>query len=219
MAERRFRGGDRPRLVYVRGWRNYRPERMGGLVPQDWRYREIELYDLETCDLSEVDALYITGSHDQIFLKTIQPKLEAYLADGGHFFINGHIELPWLACLSQFKAVSPRPFTNWQIRPADPGPWFGRMDFATFHLWEGVLGQYARGYTDPPAGARQLCLIGGPGDEGPVDWVWRSPGGGKVLMHNGDDIAMFCSDPRVQPNLLHDLLNALVFSDDPPHRG
>jgi hypothetical protein len=120
-----------------------------------------------------------------------------------------------LACLSPFKAVPPRPFRNWAIRPATPGEYFGRMDFETFRLWEGVLGQYARGYSDPPPGAQWLCLIGAIGELGPVDWVWKSPSGGKVLMHNGDDLSMFCSDPRYQPNLLWDILNALVFSDEP----
>ena len=51
--------------------------------------------------------------------------------------------------------------------------------------------------------------------EGPVDWVWRMPGGGKVFVHNGDHIEAFCSDPRFEPNLLHDILHALVFSDEP----
>ena len=34
-------------------------------------------------------------------------------------------------------------------------------------------------------------------------------------MHNGDNIEMFCSDPRRKPNLFQDILNALVFSDEP----
>jgi hypothetical protein len=94
------------------------------------------------------------------------------------------------------------------------------MDFAKFHLHEGILGQYARGFSPAPHGAQELCLIGGPGPggetvEGPVDWVWRHPIGGKLFVHNGDHIEQFCSDPRHQPNLLHDILNALVFSDEP----
>lgn len=148
----------------------------------------------------------------------------AYLASGGHFVINGHIILPWLPCLSQFKAVSPRPFTNWMIRPARPGRYFGRMDFESFHRHEGILGQYSRGYTSLPRGGQCLCVIGGPTadgtiDEGPVDWVGRMPGGGKVFMHNGDHIEQFSSDPRHRPNLLHDILDALVFSDEPAEAG
>jgi hypothetical protein len=210
-----FRGGRTPHLLFARSPGTHNPLRMGGLVPQHWRYRAADIYDLAWLGLGDVDVLLIPDSHDQLFMKSIEPRLMAYLASGGHFLINGHITQPWLPCLQPYKAVSPRPFTNWMIRPADAGVFFGRMDFETFHRWEGILGQYARGYSDPPAGAQWLCLIGGPDDEGPVDWVWRMPGGGKVLMHNGDNIHYFCSDPRHQPNLFHDILNGLVLSDEP----
>lgn len=222
MTERRvaFRGGSRPHLLSIRSTLSYNKDRMGGLVPQEWRYSACDNYDMETADLGDVDVLFVSGMHDQIFMKSIEAKLVGYLSCGGNFLINGHIILPWLPCLSRFKAVSPKPFTNWMIRPAEPGAYLGRMDFESFHRHEGILGQYARGYTGAPDGAQPLCLIGGPGrdgaiDEGPVDWVWRMPGGGKVFMHNGDHIEEFCSDPRCQPNLLHDILNALVFSDEP----
>ena len=218
--EATLRGGGRPHLLYLRSTRSYNIDRMGGLVPQDWRYSAADVYALKEMSLHDVDVLFFSGMHDQIFLKTIEPKLVAYLAAGGHFLINGHIILPWLPCLSTFKAVSPKPYTNWMIRPATPGAYFGRMDFEEYHRHEGILGQYARGYSDAPPGAKILCLIGGPAPdgavhEGPVDWVWRMPGGGKVFVHNGDHIEQFCSDPRRQPNLLHDILNALVFSDEP----
>lgn len=221
MTERRtsFRGGSRPHLLYCRSTRSYNQDRMGGLVPQDWRYTATDNYALETRDLSDIDVLFVSGMHDQIFMKSIEPKLVDYLASGGSFLINGHIVVPWLPCLSPFKAVNPRPFTNWMIRPAQPGAYYGRMDFENFHRHEGILGQYGRGYSDAPEGAQRLCMIGRAtedgSEEGPVDWVWRMPGGGKVFMHNGDHIEQFCSDPRYQPNLLHDILNALVFSDEP----
>jgi len=219
-ADVTLRGGASPHLLYIRSTRSYNKDRIGGLVPQDWRFSVADTYDLEGRELQDVDVLFLSGMHDQIFLKSIESKLLDYLSSGGHLLVNGHIILPWLPCLSPFKAVSPKPFTNWMIRPAQPGAYFGRMDFETFHRHEGILGQYARGYSDPPEGAQHLCLIGGPAPdgtfhEGPVDWVWRMPGGGKLFLHNGDHIEQFCSDPRFQPNLLHDILNALVFSDEP----
>jgi hypothetical protein len=220
-VERGFRGGGRPHLFYVRSTRSHNKDRMGGLVPQDWRYSEADIYALEQRDLGDIDVLYLSAMHDQIFLKSIEDKLTAYLASGGHFVINGHIIIPWLPCLSSFTAVSPKPYTNWMIRPSEPGAYFGRMDFEDFHRHEGILGQYARGFSAAPEGAQQLCMIGGPTPDGgildgPVDWVWRWPGGGKVFVHNGDHVEAFCSDPRHQPNLLHDILEALVFSEEPP---
>jgi len=210
-----LRGGQRPHFLSVETHDTFQVDRIGGLVPQTWRLSRCDQYDLEQRDLDDVDVVYVPGSHDQLFFKSIEARLVKYLATGGHFLINGHIFLSWLPYLRPFKAVPPRPFSNWRIRPADPGEYFGRMDFETFHLWDGVLGQYARGYSDPPPDAQWLCLIGADAEAGPVDWVWRMPGGGKILMHNGDNLAMFCSDPRVQPNLLWDVLHALVFSDEP----
>lgn len=210
-----LRGGDRPHIVQAHDYTNYKPFRMGGLVPPRWRSSRIGLYDLEHFPLDDVDVLIVPGYHDQIFMKSIEPKLAGYLAAGGNFIVSGHLTLPWLPWLSPFKAVSPKPFTNWMIRPANPGRYFGRMDFENFHRHEGILGQYARGYSDAPPGAQWLCLIGRPGDEGPVDWVWRIPGGGKLFVHNGDNIEWFCSDPRREPNLFHDILNAILFSDEP----
>jgi hypothetical protein len=210
-----LRGGDKPHLVYTLCHGTWRPDRMGGFVPQNWRFTVIDLYELEEFGLDDVDVLLIPDGHDQLFMKSIEGRLAAYLTAGGHFFINGHLTLPWLPWLSRYKAVNPRPFTNWMIRPANPGRYFGRMDFETYHRWEGILGQYGRGYSDPPPGAQNLCLIGGPEDEGPIDWVWRLPGGGKLFMHNGDNLENFCSVPRQQPNLFQDILNAIVFSGEP----
>jgi hypothetical protein len=129
----RLRGGRRPHLRYARCYGTYKPDRMGGLVPQDWRYSSADIYHLAEVDLADVDVLLIPGNHDQLFMRSIEPRLVAYLAAGGHLLVNGHITEPWLPCLSPFKAVSPRPFTNWMIRPMHPGAYFGRMDFETFH--------------------------------------------------------------------------------------
>jgi hypothetical protein len=94
-------------------------------VPQIWRLSHCDQYDREWRVRDDVDVVYIPGTHDQLFFKSIEARLVQY---------------------------------------------------------------------------RQM------------------PGGGKVLMHNGDNLAMFCSDPRVQPNLYWDVLHALVYSDEPrPH--
>src|SRR5262245_38480546 len=131
---RTFRGGARPHLVFALCYGTWKPDRMGGLVPQSWRFSPVDLYRLEHLGLDDVDVIMIPGNHDQLFLKSIEPRLVAYLAAGGHFLINGHLTLPWLPwlpCLSPYQPVNPRPFTNWMIRPAEPGAYFGRMDFET----------------------------------------------------------------------------------------
>jgi len=175
-----------------------------------WTAEAKQPYDMTEADFTAADVLYVCGGSDQIYLSSIQPALLAYLERGGHFVINDHVILPWLPFLQKWQPVPPRPFTNWAIRPGNPGAYFGRMDFATFHVWKGVLGQYSRGYSEPPPGADWLCLIGQQNDLRPVDWVWRYPGGGRVFMHCGDNIHDFCSPPDGDPNLTYDILNAIV---------
>lgn len=175
-----------------------------------WRAEATEPYDMDDAQLDAADVIYVCGPPDQIYLASIQDRLMAFLRRGGHFVINDHVMLPWLPFLKRWEAVPPRPFTNWTIRPGEPGGYFGRMDFDTYHVHKGVLGQYSRGYSPPPEGARELCLIGAPDDLKPVDWVWQFPGGGRVFHHCGDDIHAFCSDPRREPNLTYDILNTIV---------
>ena len=79
-----FRGGARPHMLYVRSTRSYNIDRMGGLVPQVWRYSACDAYELEARALDDVDVLFVTGMLDQIFMKSIEPKLVAYLEAGGH---------------------------------------------------------------------------------------------------------------------------------------
>lgn len=175
-----------------------------------WSAEALELYDLEDRHLAEADVVYIYGGSDQIYLASIQDRMMAFLKRGGHFVINNHVVIQWLPFLNRFQTVPPRPFTNWMIRPHEPGAYFGRMDFSTFHVHKGVLGQYSRGYSEPPPGAQLLCMIGPEDDLKPVNWVWRYPGGGRVFFHGGDDIHNFCSKPGSEPNLTYDILTAII---------
>jgi hypothetical protein len=175
-----------------------------------WSAEALEPYDLEDRHLAEADVVYFCGGSDQIYLASIRDRLMGFLARGGHLVINDHVAIPWLPFLNRFQAVPPRPYTNWMIRPHQPGAYFGRMDFSTFHVHKGVLGQYSRGYSEPPPGAQLLCMIGAEDDPKPVNWVWRYPGGGRVFFHAGDDIHQFCSRPGREPNLTHDILTAII---------
>jgi len=175
-----------------------------------WTVEGMQPYDLDDRHLAAADVIYFCFMSDQIYLATIQDRLMAFLQRGGHFVINDHVVIQWLPFLNRFQTVPPRPFTNWMIRPHEPGAYFGRMDFSTFHVHDGVLGQYSRGYSEPPPGAQWLCMIGPEDDLKPVDWVWRYPGGGRVLFHAGHDLYKHNSGPGQEPNLTHDILRAIV---------
>lgn len=203
----------RNRLLYLSCWGEWRPEAFPAKVPGHWLPSACPIHQLGDVMLESFDVIYVPGTHDQVFLASQTERLVGYLAQGGNFIVNGHIAIPWLPFLSRFQAVPPRPFTNLDIRPAEPGRYFGRMDYATYHRHEGILGQYARGWSDPPEGAQWLSLIGPSDDPKPVDWVWRYPGGGNLFVHNGDSIHWFCSEPGDEPNLLHDIIAAIVQPD------
>lgn len=175
-----------------------------------WQVTLVPEAEIPNVDLTPFRVVYVPTPHDQILMQRHTQQFLDYLAGGGNLLINGHIVRPWLPFLNRFQAVPPRPFTNLMIRPHTPGPYLGRMDFETFHRHGGILGHYARGWSDPPDGAQLLAMIGPPDDLKPVDWVWRFPGGGKVFMHNGDGIHWFQSQSRDEPNLTREVLDALA---------
>lgn len=195
-------------LLYLRSHNDHRIERMREDLPDRWSTTVGRISDYRD-KLERFDVVYVPSRHDQLELGQHGAALWQYLNDGGHLIVNGHIVRPWLPVLQRFQAVPPRPFTNLRIQAADPGDYLRRLDFDEFHLHQGVLGLYARGWSPPPDGAQVLSTIGAASDPKPVDWLWQSPGG-RLLMHNGDCLHWF---PRVaEPGncIILDILDAIV---------
>lgn len=145
--------------------------------------------------LETTDTLYIPSSHDEVFLKRRSADLLAFLAGGGNLIICAEPCQPWLDFMAPFHAVSSRPFTNIKVRVRnDRFGIFGDLG-EDFDGWQGVFGQYARGWTDPPPGAIWLTDVGPPNDPKPADWIWRYPTtagrSGFVFMHNGDNMTRY----------------------------
>ncbi len=178
-------------------------------VPSEWRPEGLEeslkgagfdtlfapLYQLGPELLEGTDTLYIPSSHDEFFLKSKAEDLLVFLAQGGNLIICAEPCQPWLPFMAPFHAVPARPFANIKVRVRDDR-------FAIFsHLgdgfdgWKGIFGQYARGWTDPPAGAIWLTDVGSQNDPKPADWLWQYPTstgrGGYVFMHNGDNMTRY----------------------------
>ncbi|MCB1471096.1 MAG: hypothetical protein KDK08_28915, partial [Rhizobiaceae bacterium] len=153
------------------------------------------MYRLGVDMLALTDILYIPSSHDEFFLASRQADLLAFLERGGSLVICAEPCRPWLPFMAPFVAVPPRPFTNIKVRVKDDrlGIFVDLGD--GFDGWKGVFGQYARGWTDPPAGAVQITEIGPENDPKPADWLWRYPAesgrGGFVFMHNGDNLTRY----------------------------
>ncbi len=178
-------------------------------VPSEWHPAWIEesleragfktsfapLYELGPELLEKTDTLYIPSSHDEFFLKSRSDELLAFLAHGGNLVICAEPCQPWLPFMAPFHAVSPRPFTNIKVRVRNDR--FGIFSDLgeDFDGWEGIFGQYARGWSDPPPGAIWLTDVGPEGDPKPADWLWQYPTttgrGGYVFMHNGDNMTRY----------------------------
>ncbi len=205
---------DRTRkLLYLRTWDEWRLDNIAKALPSYWQTTFQVMHGMNEVELADYDVLYFPSAHDQLFMLTQTERVLRYLADGGNLIINGTFARPWLPFLKPFQAVPPRPYTNLMIRPHTPGKYFGRMDYETYHRHDGILGQYARGWSEAPEGAQLLSMIGAEDDLHPVDWVWRYPGGGNVFVHNGDCIHWFKSAPSDKPNLMLDILEAIIEKD------
>ncbi|WP_246810712.1 hypothetical protein [Ensifer sp. ENS09] len=153
------------------------------------------LYELGPELLEKTDTLYVPSSHDEFFLKSRSDDLLAFLARGGNLVICAEPCQPWLPFMAPFHAVSPRPFTNIKVRVRNDRFGIFADLGGDFDGSEGIFGQYARGWSDPPPGAIWLTDVGPEGDPKPADWPWQYPTttgrGGYVFMHNGDNMTRY----------------------------
>lgn len=167
------------------------------------------LYQLTSEVLDQTDILYIPSNHDQYFLQTIQGILLDFLTRGGHMIINSEPVIPWLPFLTLYRSVPPRPFTNLKVRVHDDRCGFFQNMDEGFDGWEGVLGQYARGWTEMPSGAICLTEVGSDSAPKPADWLWRYPTetekGGFVFMHNGDNMIRYPDHGPHKEQLVRDI--------------
>jgi hypothetical protein len=175
-------------------------------------------YQLDADMLAETDILYLPHVHDQLFLRQKQGLLLDYLARGGHMIICAEPAVPFLPFLHGFQAVPPRPFTNIKARVRnDPLGFFKNMP-QDFDGWQGIFGQYVRGWSAMPEGAIWLTDIGSAEDPKPADWLWQYPTdtgrGGLVFMHNGDNMIRYPDHGPHQQGLVRDICLGLM-----RHRG
>ena len=171
-------------------------------------------YQLGADHLAGTDILYIPHIHDQFFLRDRQPLLLDFLARGGHMVICSEPAIPWLPFLGSFQSVPPRPFSNIKVRVRnDPFGFFRNMD-AEFDGWQGIFGQYARGWSRMPEGALWLTDVGSQEDPKPADWLWQYPTdsgkGGMVFMHNGDNMVRYPDHGDHVQGLVRDICLGLI---------
>ena len=184
-------------------------ETAASLEAAGFAFRTHPHLDLSDAVLDATDILYLPSNYDEYALAAKSASLLAFLERGGSMIICGEPHTPFLPFLSPFRAVPARPFANLRVRIRDDRAGFFANMPEGFDGWQGVFGQYARGWTDMPPGAIHLTDVGPEHDPKPADWLWRYPArgctGGFVLMHNGDNLIRYPDHGPSKDKLVRDI--------------
>ena len=146
--------------------------------------------------LAKTDTLYIPSSHDEFFLKSRAGR-STRLSGAGRKPDHLRRTVPAVAALhGAVPRRSAETIHQYQgARARRPVRDLRRSRGRSFDGWQGIFGQYARGWTDPPPGAIWLTDVGSEDDPKPADWIWQYPTvtgrGGYVFMHNGDNMTRY----------------------------
>lgn len=171
------------------------------------RVQTLPLYELGQLVLEQHTALLLPANVDQRYLQSQRTRLDAYLQAGGQIVCNGHVAYCFLSCLRAFEAAADMSVAGLGIARGADHPVFAGVDPAALTFRRGVAGFYARGINPPPAGAVVLNTMGPQGL--PVDWVFAHPGGGRLLVHAGNDLWMYASGQDSAARILPQLLDWL----------
>ncbi|MDR1648071.1 MAG: hypothetical protein LBR88_08575 [Zoogloeaceae bacterium] len=198
------------KIAYFKNWIGNGPALFAS-GPFSDLVRVIPLYDLEKTDLSGYRALLFSSNLDQRYAVTQRDRLEAYLEAGGQMVCNGHIVRPFLRFLRLYEVAPYQNVETLRIHPAMPHPIFAGVDYEDLTFRRGVAGFYSRGSNPVPEGAEVLSTISP--QRLPVDWLLNLPGGGRLLVHSGNDIWMHANDDnsasRITPQLMNWLQEAV----------
>ena len=126
--------------------------------------------------------------------------------------INGHIAHPFLEGLRRFVPLDRPTVADYKVVEVTPHPIFAGIDRHDLSFRRGVAGFYGRGHNPPPPGAVMLNGLGR--GLAPVDWLWQRPGGGRILMHGGNNIWMYLGEDSSAARLPKQLIAWALGGDD-----
>lgn len=179
----------------------------------------IDVYDLETADLSTTTGILFSGMCDQVHLSRQREKLDSYTHGGGRILVNGHVVERFIDGLVPWRRLDYRDPSDLAIRSAAPHPVFDGVDMSEVLFRTGVPGRhdptrlaeigvagfYGRGYhLGLPPGARVINTIGPL--RAAIDYAYPL-GLGEVLVHGGLDLGVFAATEgttltRLTPNIV-----------------
>ncbi|MEM6730817.1 MAG: hypothetical protein AAF658_04635 [Myxococcota bacterium] len=164
----------------------------------------VDQYDFDRSTLSGADGLLLSQHLDERHLHENRALLTGFLASGGNIALNGPVAAPYLDPPGTYHAVETHAGQGWKLTMAAPHPITEGVNAHDLTYRRGVIGFWARGTFSLPASATTLTLF--KDSKRPVDYVWRSPGGGWLFVHPGNDVwgysLMETSARRVFPQLL-----------------
>lgn len=149
-------------------------------------------------------ALLVPSGIDQRLFAGHRPWIERFLAGGGTLVFNGLLAYPFLPDLRPFQPLPRRGRSDLQVRIVARHPIYEGVEDDDLTYRRGVAGFYGRGANPPPPGALVLATVG---DGAPMDWEWQRPGGGRLLMHAGNDLWMYWDDPTSAARMARQLLD------------
>lgn len=173
-------------------------------VPPEIPVERLHEDDLPGRDPASVNALLVGMHADQALLADRADWLARFFAAGGTLVVNGLLAYPFHPDLQSFRPLARPSRRALDVAIAAPDhPLFAGVDAADLTTRKGVAGFYGRGQVPPPTGARVLTTLDG--GAVPLDWEWPVPGGGRILMHPGNDLWMYAFDDNSAAKLVPNL--------------
>ena len=201
-------------LVFLEWFADKRPVEMLDHPCYGPRFHRLPQYALGEAALAPYRAMLIGTHHDQRHLAAQQAVLTRYLDGGGTIVFCGHVVYPFLAGLGVFRPSGSGRLADLRVRRAAEHPLFAGVEADDLTFRRGVAGFYGRGGSDPPTDALVLNTVGE--DALAVDWLWRRPQGGRLLLHSGNDMWMHWHDDTTAARIGPQLLDWLLATDGAP---
>jgi hypothetical protein len=168
----------------------------------------VDQYEAEHLDWSRYRGIIVPNRTDQRHLASLTSRFDAFLDGGGVVQLDGQLVQPFITGLQPFEPLFEKGLAGLTVHRSADHPVFEGVEEDDLTFRRGVAGFYGHGHSPPPPGAVVIHRVGNAGV--PLDWMWRRPAGGTVLMHSGNDLTNFAdgsnSAARIAPQLVRWML-------------
>ncbi|MEO0382715.1 MAG: hypothetical protein AAF234_04095 [Pseudomonadota bacterium] len=154
--------------------------------PGDHAVDVIDQYELAGHDLSNADGVLLSQHLDEQHLIECAPMLDRYLRQGGSISLNGPVYQPYLNGLGCYAPLPSGKAQDWILRFETKHRITDGLIADDLTYRQGVIGFWARGSFPPPLNSTVLTRM--IGDDTAADFVWHRDGGGRVVVHPGNDV-------------------------------